>query len=607
MQGSQIKESNIFDGLDVSIRAAGTGNAADGDVLSEIQDAAEKALHEFDPQFPERILPHLVKGYQAARKKGTFTAPNPPTEVFAREMTSRFTDAIVDVLGLQMDALSEVEMVAPGESFNVSVKVYSPLKGAFQVKEISLGVPAKPNPRSIAHISDIQWWLVTKRPAPTTNTPGFVAREVALASGHFTVTVPPDADLTVPYWLVEPRSGDMYVMSGHTNAHGSPLQPPVPRAWVTLEVAGATLFVERPVEYRYADDIRGEIRRNVNVVPKVSIEMNQSLMIVPYSDVDQTRQVVMTVTSHSQQPVTGTASLIFTTPAEWKGTTSSPAFELKRPGEKTAITFEVTIPARTKAGSYQISGSAAVGKFRASSTMRTIAYPHIQTHRFYIPAVVVTKVIELKTAPVKVGYIVGSGDRVPDAIRQMGFDLEIISESELASGRLSRFNVIVVGIRAYQVRQDIVAHNKRLLDYAREGGTLIVQYQLPGYAQQKLMPFPTQMGPRVADENAPITILVPDHPIFNFPNKITAADFEGWVQERNLYNFTNFGPEYTGLLESHDPGEPENKGGLVIADVGKGKFIYCSYSFFRQLPAGVGGAYRLFANMLSLPKSKNKL
>ena len=173
------------------------------------------------------------------------------------------------------------------------------------------------------------------------------------------------------------------------------------------------------------------------------------------------------------------------------------------------------------------------------------------------------------------------------------------SEAELASGDLSRFGTIVVGIRAYQVRPDVVANNGRLLDYAREGGTLIVQYQLPGYAQQRLMPFPSQMGPRVADETAPVTILVPHHPIFNFPNKITQNDFEGWVQERNLYNFSNFGPEYTGLLESHDAGEAENKGGLVIAPIGKGAYIYASYSFFRQLPAGVGGAYRLFANIIS--------
>jgi hypothetical protein len=182
----------------------------------------------------------------------------------------------------------------------------------------------------------------------------------------------------------------------------------------------------------------------------------------------------------------------------------------------------------------------------------------------------------------------------------MGINVEMISDNDLAASDLSRFSVIVVGIRAYQVRPEVVANNKRLLQYVGNGGLLIVQYQLPSYAQQGVLPYPAQMGPRVADENAAMNILQPAHQVFNWPNKITADDFKGWVQERNLYNFSTFDPHYTGLIESHDAGEPVNNGGLVVADVGAGKYVYCSYSMFRQLPAGVPGAYRLFANILSL-------
>ena len=179
----------------------------------------------------------------------------------------------------------------------------------------------------------------------------------------------------------------------------------------------------------------------------------------------------------------------------------------------------------------------------------------------------------------------------------------MFDERTLATGDLSKFDTIIVGIRAYQVRQDLIANNKRLLEFVSNGGTLVVQYQLPGtYAQQNLTPFPTQMGPRVVDENAAVTIMEPTHPIFNLPNKITSEDFKGWVQERNLYNFVQMDSRYIGLLESHDAGEAENKGGLVVADIGKGKYVYCSYSLFRQLPAGVPGAYRLLANLVSLPK-----
>jgi hypothetical protein len=198
----------------------------------------------------------------------------------------------------------------------------------------------------------------------------------------------------------------------------------------------------------------------------------------------------------------------------------------------------------------------------------------------------------------------GSGDRVFDAIRQMGFDVSMISESELAGGDLSKYDTIVVGIRAYQVRADVVSNNKRLIDFASNGGTLIVQYQLPQYAQQNLTPFPAQQGPRVVDENAAVKITHPENPIFLSPNRIGADDFSGWVQERNLYNFSTMDAKYVGLLESHDAGEPENSGGLVMAEVGRGNYIYCSYSLFRQLPAGVPGAYRLLANMLSLGARK---
>jgi hypothetical protein len=335
----------------------------------------------------------------------------------------------------------------------------------------------------------------------------------------------------------------------------------------------------------------------LDVVPKLSVELDQALLIVPYSEKPQKRQVAMSVTNYSSKPTSGSVAL--NTPSDWKQTSPTSTFDLKRIGEKASITFDVVIPGKTKPGSYKIDGHATVGESVANSTMHTIAYPHIQTHRAYTKAAADVKVFDLKTAPVKIGYIEGSGDRVPDAIKQMGFDIELISEDDLATGDLSKYDTIVVGIRAYQVRPDVIAHNKRLLDFASNGGTLLVQYQLPAYGQQNLGPFPMQMGPRVVDENAPVTIVLPTHPILSSPNKISDADFAGWVQERNLYNFSTMDPKYIGLLESHDPGEAENKGGLVVADVGRGKYIYCSYSLFRQLPAGVPGSYRLLANLLS--------
>jgi hypothetical protein len=214
--------------------------------------------------------------------------------------------------------------------------------------------------------------------------------------------------------------------------------------------------------------------------------------------------------------------------------------------------------------------------------------------------------LDVKAAPVKVGYIMGTGDAVPEAIRRLNLDVTMLNEEDLASGDLSKYQTIVVGIRATQVRPDLVANNGRLLDYVRNGGTVIMQYQQQEYINLKVTPFPAQMAARVVDENAKITILQPQHPAFNTPNKITEDDWAGWVQERNLYSFTTFDSQWTPLLEAHDAGEPENKGGMMYAEIGKGKYVYTTYAFFRQLPAGVPGAYRLWANLLSLGANKTK-
>ena len=208
----------------------------------------------------------------------------------------------------------------------------------------------------------------------------------------------------------------------------------------------------------------------------------------------------------------------------------------------------------------------------------------------------------------------GSGDEVPDAIRRMGLNLTMIDD--IAATDLSKYDTIVVGIRASEVRPDFAANNQKLLDYVKNGGNLIIQYQRPTFAQQNLAPFPVSMSDtqrtaagstsRVVDENAKVTILEPNSPVFNFPNKIAETDFNGWIQERNLYNFVTFDKQYVPLLESHDAGEQPNNGGLVFARIGKGTYVYTSYSWFRQLPAGVPGAYRIFANLLSLSKAAVK-
>lgn len=589
--GATGKESGIFDSLDTSVTAIASNNGETAprfiELLGRVQVDAARALSEYDVRAPEKIVPILADGYRAAYDAEWSIRSSGPKAFLVRKQ-NEFLAAIKLAAGIQVDAISDRETVAAGESAGVAVRVFYPENAVVNVKGVAIKTPGG--------------WSVTATEPPASQ-PQQSRREVPKFGSTFAVKAADTAPPTQPYWLESPRQGEMFEWKAGAE-RTLPVGPPAVTAEVSMTVAGKDIVFSQPVEFRYADDTRGEIRRLLAVVPMAAVSLDQELLIVARSPKEIRKDLVVTVTNNSSGPFTGKVAM--TLPNGWTAAAGSPDFSLTRKGESTSVQFSVKIPADSAPGSFSVVASATVGNTSYSRAMRTLAYPHIQTHRIYSDAAAKAKVFDLRTSSARIGYLSGSGDRVPQAMAQMGVNVETIDERTLASGDLSQFDVIVVGIRAYQVRTDIVAHNKRLLEFANAGGTLIVQYQLPGYTQQNLAPFPARQGPRVSDENAKVTILDTSHPLFNSPNKITDADFAGWVQERNLYNFSTMDAKYTGLLESHDPNEAENKGGLVIADIGKGKYIYCSYSLFRQLPAGVPGAYRLLANMLSISGKTSK-
>ena len=606
-------ETDVFDGIDTSItgipKLVGWNDDTIDAQLRNVQSAAAKALASYDPYNPGKIVPTLIEGLRDLRKARRQVAAKmsvgqnealADTDFLLAQKEREFSEAIQAASGIVVDASSDAETIVPGDKTGVAVRVFAP-QGTI-VKATSAMIQAP------------QGWTVDNAPAPTPQpNQGFRPRdEAALNTYYFTLSSPANASYTQPYWLESPRQNFTFNWSAPDAEKNMPFQSPLARAEVKLDVGGEEITVTKPVQYRYADPIRGELRRDLNVVPLVSVGLDSDLLIAPLSPKAQKQKMVVSVTNDASRQTSGTVKLNL--PSGWTATPASAPFDLKQKNQKAAVTFDVTIPANAKTGSYNIGASATVGGQTFNQTMQEIAYPHIQTHRRYAPAEVAVKVFDLKVAPVKVGYIMGSGDQVPAAIRRMGLDVTMLDEKDISTGNLSRFDTIVVGIRASQVRPDFVANNQRLLDFVNGGGTLIVQYQQPDYIAKNLAPFPAKMesvtkgsqrlsNVRVTDENAPVRILVPDHPIFNYPNKIAPSDWEGWVQERNLYNFSSFDARYTPLLESHDEGEPESNGGLVYARIGKGIYVYNSYSFFRQLPTGNPGAYRLFANMLSLPRA----
>ena len=322
------------------------------------------------------------------------------------------------------------------------------------------------------------------------------------------------------------------------------------------------------------------------VVPKVTVGLDTSLLVVPIGATPHRQRMVVRASSLSSEPVSGTLRL--RVPTGWTVSPAEAPFTLKTRGSRRPLPSRSPRPRIGKPGSFDIDAEARVAGDTFSRDVQVISYPHIQTHRLYWPARARAQVVDLKVAAVRVGYVMGSGDQVPEALRRMGVDVTMIGPEALGTSDLSQFDTIVVGIRASETRPDFVANNGRLLQYVERGGTLIVQYQQGDYVERNLQPYPAaaERNSRVTDETAPVRILAPGHPVFTFPNRITTDDFSGWVQERNLYAWSSFDAQrYTPLLETADPASRHSE--VVSCMPSSGKADTCT----RHMP-GSGSCLR---------------
>jgi LmbE family N-acetylglucosaminyl deacetylase len=594
------KEQSVFDGIDTSIaglgRLAGLPDGALAAPLGVMAASATEALARVDVRQPTAILPVLARGLMAAREARAAVASLQAPEAARAEAAflldqeiRQWEDALVHASGVHVDALATSETITPGGQVSVSVRAF---------------VPAAPDPSATVApptlVLPAGWTQAPLAEAPQFPGRGFMSRflrEQSSAQASFAVTAAADARITQPYWLESAPKGDVFTWPADAPRH-LPFAPPVVSGRTTLTVAGTTVDVTVPVQFRLVDPVRGELRRNVDVVPALSVQVTPSLDVVALSATGAPRQVVVRVDSQAPTAIAGEVALDL--PAGWTSAPAKAAFSIEQAGQSATTTFAVTPPKGVAQGTYVFTAKAMAGGRTYQQRLRTIAHPHIQTHRMYEPARFDLRLVDVTVAPVTVGYIMGTGDEVPDGLKRLGVPVTLLTPNDVASGDLAKYDTIMVGVRASEVRPDFVANHGRLLDYVRAGGTLIVQEQHEVYTQKKLTPFPAEIGSRVTDEDAPVTILAPTHPVFTTPNRITLEDFRNWRQERNAYGFQTFDPQYTPLLESHDPWDTEQKGGLVYARLGKGHYVYSAYSWFRELPDGVPGAYRIVANLVSL-------
>ena len=371
---------------------------------------------------------------------------------------------------------------------------------------------------------------------------------------------------------------------------------------LTLAVEGAPVSAGRELVYRYGDQARGEIRRPLRVVPLVEVDLSPDLVLLPRPHLEE-RPVEAHLRSHAGRALSGTLVDLSSCGAAnpTQRFTLPPRGEVKLPLQARACADAAGAARSALAVAAEVEGR------RYAQTLPLVDYPHVRATPAPHPANAAISAFDLRLPKLsRVGYVVGAADRMPQYLAEVGVPVVRLTGEELAAADLSGYAAIVLGARAYESDPALAAANLRLLDYVRAGGLLIVQYQQYAFVEGKLAPLPFEIArphDRITDESSPVVLLDPAHPLFHQPNELAAADWEGWVQERALYMAGSWDPGYRPLLELQDPGEPAQRGGLLVARLGRGTYVYTGLSFFRQLPAGVPGAYRLFANLLALRES----
>lgn len=572
----------MFDGIDTSLVGLAAFAGADGSLaasLRAVSDAAEAG------RFSEglRLIYDLRKRIERTREEDS---GHYEIDFRLSQKQEQFQRAMLASRGIRLEALADDGVVTPGQPLRVTAVVTD--HGARDV-----------NVRDGVGISGVTNKIMPCWGQTPVGAPGSCTLDTLVEA----------TEPTGIYWSArEDAARYDFAPMRRIVPVGLPFAPSPFQATFELVVDGHVIHVTRPVEYRYSDLVAGEKRMEVHVVPAFGVEVTPAIVVVPRSVAGRRadrRSIRVSVTNNLKGPAAGT--VLLRAPAGWAVTPQDVPVTFTREDEVVTTNFVLDAPQRAGAGEFAIRASFVrdAGTAEFSDGIQVVEYPHIRRRHIVRQATARLKVIDARIAAgVRVGYIMGVGDQVPQAIEQLGAAVHLIGPDELAGGDLATYEVIVTGVRAYERRADLRANNHRLLSYAERGGTVLVQYNKFEFNEAQYGPFPAKVSAnRVTDEKAPVDVLVPEHPVFNRPNKIAAGDWTGWVQERGLYFLGDRDPRYVDLVRLTDPfpfNPGPKTGALVEARVGKGRWVYIGLGLWRQLPAGTDGAYRLFANLLSL-------
>jgi LmbE family N-acetylglucosaminyl deacetylase len=554
-------KTNIFDGINTTWSRVDGGSAI-GKILNQVE-------ADFDFTDPSKHLAQLIEAHKLISLL---------SDVHWKTIKLQEIEAIMlSVTGLHLEAFAKVANTNPSNTVKVHIEALNRSNANITLR--SVGISS----------------------AKTTLNPETSLENNQKQTFEFDLNVPENTDFTSPYWLNEKGTLGMYKVSDK-HLIGKPETPRAFYANFILKFNSYSINFTKPVVYKYARNDKGEIYQPFEVLPEATARFDDKVII--FAD-GQPKRVAITVKAHKDN-IKGEVEFCYS--SGWSVDQETKPFEIAKKGDEQIIAFTLTPPSNEDE-SY-ISPIINIDGKLITQELVTIAYDHVPTQSILLPSE--TKVVRLNIQRLgeNIGYIMGAGDDVPTSLKQIGYNVVIVDPNTIQAGSLDKFDAVVVGIRGYNVVKELQFKQRFILDYVKEGGNLIVQYNTSGRWDKQftnISPFELKLSrDRVTDENSEVKILAKNHSLMNFPNTIAESDFEGWVQERGLYFPNEWADDFTPILSMQDQDESAKKGSLLVAPYGKGNYIYTGLSFFRELPAGVSGAYKLFANMLSIGKEKVK-
>lgn len=534
----------------------------------KIEPLVTKLIQEFKEDDPASSIPMLLQVRKEIRAL--------PNSIWKTRKSDEVDKLIQDCLGLYIGVVADNYYVAPGESVNTSMELVNRSNVPIQIKRIRSG--------KLGYDSSLTASLNNNKPL------------------EFKTTRKVDTKTTYsdPYWLKEQHSLGLFEVKDK-NLIGKPENDPAITYQFEFDILGEQLSIEIPLIYKWTDPVKGELWRPLEIVPPVTVNLSEPVVVFNSA---MGKQVAVLAKSHSSEAVVGEVKLEL--PNGWRLDPVSQSLQLDKRGDEKTLRFTVYPSAEEMTSTMKVKINSRNQDYDKS--LQLISYDHIPIQTLLPQAEAKLVRLNLKKEGGIVGYIQGAGDEIPAALRNMGYEVWEMKNEEVTKENLSKVDAVVLGVRALNTNERISFFMDDLLNYVKGGGTMIVQYNTNfrmEVAKDKFSPYPLTISrERVTDEQSVVKILKPEHPALNTPNKITQKDFDNWVQERGLYFPNQWDPHFEALISTNDPGEAQLDGALLISQYGTGHYVYTGLSFFRELPEGVAGAYKLFANLVSLGKSK---